>query len=76
MASDTTFANHFSFSYLQCVALETDLHEAVSMSLADSLRILLEHGLLEGGEPVSYSGGWALFRVGHGFDWCMGRFYI
>lgn len=40
-----------------CVALETDLHEAVSMSLADSLRILLEHGLLEGGEPVSYSGG-------------------
>ena len=31
------------------------------MSLADSLRILLEHGLLEGGEPVSYSGGWAFY---------------
>ena len=39
------------------------------MSLADSLRILLEHGLLEGGEAVSYSGEWALFRVG----WREGR---
>ena len=46
-------------SSLQCISLETDLHEAVSMSLADSLRVLLEHGLLEGGEPVPYSGEWS-----------------
>lgn len=31
------------------VALETELHEEVSMSLADSLRVLLEHGLINGG---------------------------
>ena len=31
------------------VSLETELHEEVSMSLADSLRVLLEHGLINGG---------------------------
>lgn len=40
---------------MQQVSLETDLHETVSMLLADSLRLLLEHGLLNGGKPVSYT---------------------
>ena len=33
----------------KAVTLETELHEEVSMSLADSLRVLLEHGLINGG---------------------------
>ena len=37
--------------------METDLHETVSMSFADSLRVLLEHGLIDGGRPVSFTGG-------------------
>lgn len=39
------------------VSLETDLHETVSMVLADSLRVLVEHGLLANGQPVSFSDG-------------------
>ena len=31
------------------VSMETELHEEVSMSLADSLRVLLEHGLINRG---------------------------
>ena len=27
------------------------------MSLADSLRVLLEHGLIDGGRPISFTGG-------------------
>ena len=42
---------------VQKVSLETDLHETVSMSLADSLRVLLEHGLLANGRPVSFTEG-------------------
>lgn len=34
------------------VTMEIELHEEVSMSLADSLRVLLEHGLINGGEGV------------------------
>ncbi len=37
--------------------METDLHESVSMLLADSLRVLLEHGLLADGKPVSFTEG-------------------
>ena len=32
------------------VTMETELHEEVSMNLADSLRVLLEHGLINCGE--------------------------
>ena len=52
------------------VTLETELHEAVSMSLADCLRVLLEHGLLNGGEGmgmegcVSVWGRWGRRKVG------------
>ena len=42
---------------MQKVSLETDLHESVSMVLADSLRVLLEHGLLADGKPVSFTDG-------------------
>ena len=41
---------------LQRISLETDLHETVSMLLADSLRVLLEHGLLDNGKPVTFTG--------------------
>lgn len=34
------------------VTMEIELHEEVSMSLADSLRVLMEHGLINGGEGV------------------------
>ena len=51
--------------------METDLHETVSMLLADSLRLLLEHGLLDGGKPVSYTIGcfpaWRNWGKGHIF---------
>ena len=53
----STALNEQGISPEACVALETDLHEAVSMTLADSLRLLLEHGLLEGGDPVMWEGG-------------------
>ena len=43
--------------HFQKVSLETDLHESVSMVLADSLRVLLEHGLLADGKPVSFTEG-------------------
>ncbi len=42
---------------LQNISLETDLHEAVTMSLADSLRVLIEHGLLASGLNVSLTAG-------------------
>ena len=45
-----------SCSSLQAVTMETELHEVVSMSLADSLRVLLEHGLLCEGEAVGGGG--------------------
>lgn len=41
----------------QRISLETDLHETVSMTMADSLRVLLEHGLLDEGRPLNLSGG-------------------
>ena len=60
------------FIFLQQVSLETDLHETVSMLLADSLRLLLEHGLLDGGKPVSYTIGcfpaWRNWGKGHIFN--------
>ena len=37
--------------------METELHEEVSMSLADSLRVLLEHGLINGGEGAGLASG-------------------
>ena len=42
---------------IQRVSLETDLHEAVSMTMADSLRVLMEHGLMDEGRPLLFSGG-------------------
>ena len=36
--------------------METELHEEVSMSLADSLRVLLEHGLMNCGEGAGLTG--------------------
>ena len=61
----------FDFDFLmQKISLETDLHETVSMSLADSLRVLLEHGLIDGGKPVSFTGGcfptWRSWGSGRG----------
>lgn len=52
-----TALNDPGTSVEDCVVLETDMHEAVSMTLADSLRLLLEHGLLEGGDSVGLEGG-------------------
>ncbi len=42
---------------LQRISLETDLHESVSMTMADSLRVLLEHGLLDEGRSLNLSDG-------------------
>ncbi len=53
----TTALNDPETDVEDCIALETNLHEAVSMTLADSLRLLLENGLLEGGDAVSWEGG-------------------
>lgn len=60
-------------SSLQAVTLETELHEVVSMSLADSLRVLLEHGLLcegeaVGGGGVGCGGVWSRWGKGVGDD--------
>ena len=67
------------------VALETDLHEEVSMSLADSLRVLLEHGLINGGGGagpgkgcVSVWGSWGRATVADDKDcpaWRVFQFY-
>ncbi len=62
----TTALNSTGTTLEDCIALETDLHEAVSMTLADTLRLLLENGLLEGGGAVGFEGGCVPVWRGHG----------
>ena len=45
----TTSLADTSTSTTSAVTMETELHEEVSMNLADSLRVLLEHGLINVG---------------------------